>query len=490
MTVRVAVAGLFQESNSFNQVATDVSAFAGTLLRGSQLVENVLDRNEVSGMVATLLAAGVRPVPLMAAWASSGGAITRRGFEILVGEMEMRLRETLPLDGVLLSLHGALVVEDEPDGDGEIIERMRRVLGAGAPIGISLDLHAHVTPRMLQEGCFLIGYQTFPHVDMYETGVRVATQMVAVLEGKPIPVMVIAKRQMVLSPTTARTTDGPLRTLVEQARAFEDEARLSGERLDISIFPVQPWIDVPDIGFAVLACGPDRSRATEIVTQLADAAWASRYAYEPTLVPLEQAIAIGLQGPGLTVISDGGDAPTSGSAADHAAVLRALIDAGADVAPKLTYLSICDPVVAAAAHKVGPGSALVTRVGHHYSTALGTPIEVTATVESLSDGLYAMRDQELSVNMGPTAVLKIGSVRLLVRSFPAIEWDVGMYVSQGLDPRVAQMVFVKSPAGFRNSYAQLADRIVVADTPGSAPADIRRLPYTRVTRPLFPLDPL
>ena len=115
-----------------------------------------------------------RPVPLLAAYAAASGTVTREAFDALVGEMEDRLRAALPVDGLLLALHGALVVEDQPDGDGEIIVRMRKILPPSVPIGVSLDLHGHLTPLMLQPNVFHIGYREYPHIDMYETGVRTA----------------------------------------------------------------------------------------------------------------------------------------------------------------------------------------------------------------------------------------------------------------------------------------------------------------------------
>lgn len=479
---RIALAGLIQESNSFGARQSTVADFeAGLLLRGGDVLTGFgTDRSEVPGFLAALAGANAKPVPLLAAWAASGGPLERTAFELLLGELEARLAAAMPVDGLLIALHGALLVEDEPDGDGELLGRLHRILPPGVPIVATLDLHAHVTPRMVECGAALIGYQTFPHVDLFETGERAGRLMLDILAGRARPVMALEKRPMLLSASTARTTDGPLAAVADAARRAEAAGRVR----HASIFPVQPWIDVPGLGFAVLACADDPHEAACVAGELADAAWSLRHEFTPTLVTLEEAIRIGLAGPGLTVVSDGGDAPTSGAGADDPSVLQALLDCGAQSAPCLTYVSICDASAAGTAVSRGVGSELALAVGR------GAPVLVEGRVLSVSDGTYSMTSQALTARMGPTAILAIDSIRLLVRSLPSLEWDAAMYTSQGLDPRAAALVFVKSPSGFRNSYGPIADRIILADTPGAARANPADIDYRRVTRPLFPLDPI
>lgn len=458
------------------------------LVRGTELLDPGFKGISVvvPGILPVLQASGAEVLPLMAAEALAGGPLTRATFETLVGEFEERLRQTGRIDGLLLALHGALMVEgDDSGGDGEIIERMRRLLPADVPIGIAFDLHGHITSRMLQPNCFHIGYQTYPHIDIFETGQRLARLMLETLRGRRRPVMALVKRPMVLSASSARTTEGPLKEVAEAAR----QAESSGRVLHASLFPVQPWLDVPDLGFAVLVCADgDREMARRVATELADMAWERRHQFDPGLMPLEDVIRLGLNSPGLTVAGDAGDAPSGGSAADNISVLRALLAAAADQSKRLTYLTLCDPPAVVLARRAGVGASLQILLGHHFSKTDNQPLRCTAQVHQLSDGDYHMRDQDLDVYMGPTAVLAIGSLRILVRTNPSLEWDTQMYFSLGLDPRAAALVFVKSPGGFRHSFGKLADRIVMADTPGPTCANMRRVPFNKVTRPLFPLD--
>jgi microcystin degradation protein MlrC len=490
VSLRIGVASLIQEGNSFSPLPTTLESFeSGYLLRGPELLTGYRDaRVEVPGFLSVLAGAGATPVPLLAGCAASGGALTRATFAALLGEVESRLRAASRVDGLLLALHGALLVEDEPEGDAAIIERLRRVLPSGTPIGISLDLHGHVTPRMLQPDCFLVSYQTYPHVDIFETGQRVARLLLDVLAGRRRPVMALAKRPIVLSAAFTRTTGGPFHAIAQAARQMEAERQV----LHASLFPVQPWLDVPNLGFAVLACtDADTAGAQAAADRLADLVWDRRTSLEPELVSLEEAIRIGLSSSGCTVVSDSGDCPSAGSAADNPSVLRALLQAGAQSQPGLTYLAICDPAAAAAAARVGPGGSLTTNIGHYYSKGDGEPLSVTAGVRLVSDGEYRVRDAHefgTTVRMGQSAVLQIGSIRLLVRSKPSVEWETGMYLSQGLDPAEAALIFVKSPSAFRSSFGPVAGRILVADTPGPTCSDMRRIPYRAVTRPLYPLD--
>jgi microcystin degradation protein MlrC len=490
-SVRIAIGSLIQEGNSFAPESTTLETFAAYYLwRGEEMLTGYGEaRVEVPGFLDVLRAAGATPVPLLAGSAGSGGPLTRGTFETLLMDLATRLRAALPLDGVLLALHGAMLVEGEPDPESAILYLVRTIVGPEAPIGVSLDLHAHVTPRMVEIATFIIGYQEYPHRDMYETGQRTARLLLQTLRGERHPVMALAKRPLLLTPVRAYTAEGPLKAVADHARALED----AGHVLHASLFPVQPWLDVPDLGFAALVVADgDQEAARTVAEELAGRVWAIRASFEPGAVELEEAIRIGLAAPdGLTVVADAGDAPTSGSSADSTAVLRALLAADADRAARRSYLTLCGPDAARVAASAGVGQDVHLRVGRTRWTEDDVPLSIAGRVRTLSDGVFTMTGagaQGLEMHMGLTAVLALGSIRLAIRSLPAMEWDPGIYTSVGLDPREAALVFVKSPAHFRLSFGPLAARILVADTPGAARINMRRIPFKHVTRPLYPLD--
>jgi microcystin degradation protein MlrC len=489
--MRIAVGQFFQESNTFSPHPTTLETFQSVYLRrGEELLTGYgSSRVEVPGFLETLKQAKVEVVPLLAACALASGALTRAAFETLMRELETRLKDAGALDGVLLALHGAMCIEDEPDAESEIIERVRRVLPAGTPIGVSLDLHGHITTRMLQPDVFYVGYREYPHIDMYETGVRVAQTLLRQLRGELTPRMALTKLPMIVSPTQARTVDEPLASIVPVARQMED----AGEILHASFFPVQPWLDIPDLGFAVLVCANDAGAAQRAADRLAALVWERRAAFDPQLTSLEQAIATGLSSEGTTVVADSGDAPSGGAAADNVAVLTALLAAGAQHAQRPSYLTLCDPEAAAQCARAGVGATLRLAVGHKVSRQDGKPLKIEACVRTVSDGSFMMLGagmQGTRMEQGLTAVVSLGAIRLVLRSRPAIEWDTGIFTGFGLRLEEAALVFVKSPSHFRVAFEPYARRILNADTPGPTCPNMRRLVFQHVTRPLYPLDPL
>ncbi|MBS0373788.1 MAG: M81 family metallopeptidase [Proteobacteria bacterium] len=488
--MRIAVGQLFQETNTFSPLPTTLETFRSVFLHfGDELYTAYGDaRVEVPAFFDVLRRAGAEPVPLLAANALASGPVTRAVFETLMGDLEARLTAAGHLDGVLLALHGAMSIEDEPDAEGEILERVAARVPPGTPIGVSLDLHGHVTRRMLRPNVFLVGYREYPHIDMYDTGVRVAETLLETLRGRLHPKMAIAKRAMIVSPSKARTVEDPLKSIVAVARQMEAD----GEILHASFFPVQPWLDLPGLGFGVLVCTDgDESRARRAAERLADLAWERRHEFDPDLVSLEDAIRVGLRESGTTVVADSGDAPSGGSAADNTSVLAALFAAGADRSERLTYLTLCDADAALQCAAAGVGSTLHLAVGHKVSRRDGAPLEVDARVMLISDGSFVMLDagaRGTRTEFGLTAVVAIGSLRVAIRSRPSFEWDTGTYTAFGLRLEEASLVFVKSPSHFKVSFAPRAARILLADTPGPTCPNMRHLQFRHVTRPLFPLD--
>ena len=485
--MRVAIAEFKQETNSFVPFTTTVKTFEDQYLhRGDEMLTAFGDaRLEVPGALDAFREVGVEVVPLLATMAMASGTVERASFDALMNEILDRLRAAGPVDGVFLALHGAMIIEDEPDAEAEIVRRVRAVV-PGKPITVSLDLHGHITAAMLQPDVAYIGYREFPHIDMYETGYRCAKLLVDWVSGRVRPVMALSKRHMLFSPDAARTTAPPLSDIVAEGRAME--AR--GEALHVSLFPVQPWIDTPDLGFAALVCGEDQAATQACADRLVQMAWDRRTEFEPELTPLADVIRIGLSEAGLTVVSDSGDTPSGGAAADSTAVLAALLHAGADRASRISICTICDAEAAAEAAKAGVGKTVTLKIGHKRS-GLGDPLTVTGKVKLISDGTYILEGlgaHGMLGEMGLTVVLEIGSIRVNLRSIPHFEWDLGIHHSVGLNPAEAALVFVRSPSHFRVSYTPIAARIFLADTPGPTCANMRRIPFTKVTRPLYPVD--
>jgi microcystin degradation protein MlrC len=488
--MRIAIGCLQQESNTFSPFPTGIETFrANYLLKGEEIFAGLGGaRVEVPGMLAVLQEAGAEPVPLIATHALAGGAVTRAALDELLGELLARLKAALPVDAVLLALHGAMVLEDDSDADGAILAAVREVVGPEVPVAASLDLHGHITQRMLDHADILVGYHCYPHIDMYETGQRTARWLLEMLAGKVKPALAMGKRHMVLSPNGATTVAGPFKRLMEQAVALEQ----GGEVLAASLFPVQPWLDIPDLGYAALVMTDgDPEGAKRIAQQLAADAWAVRDQFDPDLVPLAEAIRRGMAADGLTVIGDSGDATTGGAPGDSAAVLKELLAQGVDRTDRLAYLTLVDPEAVQAAERAGIGAEVTMAVGHKVDRRYGEPLTVTGRVLTLCEGRYRVVGPGATgapMNMGHAAVLAIGPIRLLLMTYPVSAWDASAFLAVGLDPRAATLLFAKSPSHFRVYYTTIARQIFNADTPGPTCCNMRSLTFTRVTRPLYPFD--
>ena len=487
--MRIAIGSLIQETNTFVPFKTDMETFRSVYLhKGDDLLTAYgTARVEVPAFLDVLKANNITPVPLLAGHAGSNGPLTRACFDTLLNDLLDRLKAAGEVDAVLLALHGSMVIEDEPDAEGEIIEKVRSILPTDNWIGVSLDLHGHITSRMLQPNTFLIGYREYPHIDMYETGERTARLLLDTLAGKRRPVMALAKRHMIVSPVNARTAEPPLSEIVAAARQLEE----GGTILHASLFCVQPWIDVPDLGFAALVCADaNQADAQRAADHLADMAWAQRERFIPDLTPLDEAVRIGLASEGTTIVGDTGDGPSGGAAGDNTAVLRALLAGGAATAGRLSYCTLVDAEGAAQAMAAGIGAEVTLTIGHK-QTRDGEPLTITGRVQTITDGVFTQYDagaEGAEVCFGPTAVIAIGDIRLALRSLPGYEWDTGMYTSVGLALRHAALVFVKSSSHFRVAYGPHAARILAADTPGATVGNMKRLRFSRVTRPLYPLE--
>ena len=489
--MRVAVGGLSQESNTFVPMKSDLEVFrARTLLRGDAVLDFARrTRVELTGFLDVLARGGAAPMPLIEAQGGASGPLRRVAFDTLLGELLARLRAAMPVDGVLLSLHGALVLEDHPDGDGLVLQAVREAVGPDVPVAASLDLHGHITALMADQADILVGYKKYPHTDMYETGARTARLLLGRLARRLGPVTVHAKRHMLLSPVGATTDAPPLRDLMDRTEALES----SGDILAGSLFPVQPWMDIPDLGFAaVVVADRDRDRARAVAESLCDEAWRRRAEFAPNLVPLDEAIRLGLAAArGPVVIGDSGDSPTGGSAGDNNGVLRALLAHHAERSGKTVLLTLADAPAVAAAHAAGVNAELTVPLGHTVSRDDGRPLTVTGRVQTLGDGDFTMTGPGMTgvrQSMGRTAVLAIGGIHIVLMERPTIEWDPALHRSVGQDPTSMDVVFVKSPSHFRVSYRPFAAELMIAATPGPNCCDMSKLKFHNVTRPLYPLD--
>lgn len=489
--MRIAVGQLWQESNTFNPLPTtrrDFERFG--VVRGAELVEHMAETNELGGFIQSLRAWPERPeiVGLVRLPAWPGGPATTDTFAWLCDELTTAVRRALPLDGVLLALHGSLVAEGTPDVEGAVLDAVRAIIGSAVPLVVTLDLHANVTSRMARAADALVLYHTAPHIDIHETGRRGAAVLRRILVEGAQPVTALQKLPLVVPAERANTQDSTSVSfgLRETLQQWEAEPGI----LAAGLATVQPWLDVPDLGGAVVVVADrDGGRAAERCARLAAHVWERRRDYLPELTPVEVAVGIAhANGEGLVVLSDSADATTSGAPGESTAVLRELLRFDW---PRPALVPFVDPGVVADATTAGVGATLSITLGGKRDRRFSRPLMLDVRVENLFDARFALSGhlgRNLAIDMGPSAVLRHGGILLVVTSESGPHFAPELFRAGNLDPFAAAVLVAKSPCGFRAAYAERAARIFVVQAPGCAPSDFWRYEYRHIPRPLWPWD--
>jgi microcystin degradation protein MlrC len=492
--MRIAIGSFVQESQFFSPVKGSWQHFGPEQIAHGQAMLDAAagTRAEVAGAMDVAAQRGVWLIPLLRAMSSSSSApIVREVYESIRDELLARLRDAIaePVDGVLMVMHGAMSAEGYDDATGDVLQRVREIVSPRTPLVATLDLHANITRLMCEAADGLVGYLTFPHIDLYETGARGMQLLLDAAAGKITPVTVMAKLPMIVPAENAQTTHGVIHDLLQAARTHLEESGI----LDISIFPMQPWMDAPEAGCAVVVVADEtqRRRAEEIATQLADVWWQRKEEHRVELAPTEPTIAEALAGERKPwVLADSADAPSSGAPGDSTVTLKALLDTQP---AKDCYTNIVDPQAVAKMIASGVGSEVTVSLGAYSGTTLYRPVTVSGRVRLISDGAFVHKGEGFrgaTMHRGRTVVLQAGHVHIVVMERACIQWDPELYRSVGLEPTDAQIVIVKSPAGFRAAYSPFAAEIRILDAPGICTPNLTTLPYRRIPRPMWPFDPV
>jgi len=483
--MRIAVGRLFAELTHLNPIPTTLKNFeAGGIQFGRDMLDSSAHLREIGGF--TEAAQGERDtelVPTMSAWAMPAGRMDTDTHRFLKDRFLEELGRVGDVDGILLALHGAMSSEDEPDVEGDLLETIRQEWGEGVPIVITLDHHANITRRIIGSVDAVAGYQTEPHLDSFEIGVKAARIMFQILRGEVTPTIRWRKIPMIATGNLL-APEGPLGPFFAEAKTFEEQSAI----LAVSIFPEFPYADTPELGWSVVAVSDDAPEmAQEIADHLARGLWEKRRLFLPEGRPSpKEAVEHALQTTGgPIVLGDYGDNTAGGATGDSPVILRELL--GKDLGGK-ALLTIVDPGAAARASNAGVGETITVEVGGKIDTLHYQPVEVSGLVKALTDGRYPSMLGEST--MGRTAVLEVGDIYLVVSETAGLNVDPRIYRSVGLEPEEAKIVVVKCAFNFRAYYEPFAAEMIVVDSPGVTAQDLhsRADEYKLAPRPLFPLD--
>jgi microcystin degradation protein MlrC len=489
--MRIAIGQLWQETNTFNPLPTtrdDFESFG--LLRGDDLIRHMADTNELGGFIQSLRRWPQQPeivgLVRLPAWPS--GRATAETFAWLRGELVGALERALPVDGVLLALHGALAADEHPDAEGEILAAVRELVGPLIPIVATLDLHANVTPQKVAAADALVLFHTAPHVDVFETGQRGAAVLRRILVDRVRPVTALVKVPCVLPAERANTeaVSGVSVDLKRRLQALESRPDV----LAAGLATVQPWLDIPELGSAiVVTTDNDPQLAEELSRELASELWLRREEYLPELLTAQDAVARAYANrQGLVVLSDAADATTSGSPGDSVWVLQELLRYDW---PRPVLVTVVSPEIVQAAEGLGIGQRWRGNIGGVRDNRFGVAIPLAADVENLFAARFVLNGhlgKNLAIDMGRAAVLRAGQVRVIVTSRSGPHFAPELFQAAGFDPFAAAVVVAKSPCGFRAVYAARAAAIYSVRAPGCAPSDFWKYDYQQIDRPLWPWD--
>jgi microcystin degradation protein MlrC len=491
--MKVAIAMMSHETNTFSPVVTDLDRFSGGRgepLRGPQAID--VYRGTASCLGGYIKVAEARGVDIemgIAAGAPPSGPVDNDAYEYMCKAI---VALAASVDALLLDLHGAMVTQRFDDGEGELLARIRAE-NPELPIAVSLDMHANITQRMVENCDVLTGYHTYPHIDMDTTAERAANVFFDMLEGRVKPVMRWGHAPMLPHVMRQGTDDHPNQALQARAVALESSSCLA-----VSLFTGFPHADIHDAGLSVVsvadASGEPAQRA---VDELLDQAWADRDQFVYDVEPLAESMARANQaaeqaGDGPVLLLDHYDNTASGGTMDTTEVLRAILDAGLE---DVAVFGFYDPDAVEQMIEAGVGAEVTIDLGGKLQMPAlaeqSAPIKLTGEVKLVSNGKFRARVQMargLTINMGKCAVLSVGSVDIAIVSRHVEPYDPECFRCLGLEPLNRRFIMLKSRIHYRVGFRDLAKTVIECAGRGVCTSDYSEVTFENVRRPVFPLD--
>ena len=490
MSFNVLTAEVSHETNYFSLHKTGKKAFMAryALMGAAAIAERGTENTELAGFLDAGRAYGWQVTHVLSAAAGPSGKIRRKAFDWLCEPILASIKQ-YPFDGLLLGLHGAMGLVFCEDGEGELLRRVRSVVGKEMPIAITLDSHANVSEQMCALADIIVSFKTYPHIDMRDTGRQAGDILQRTMAGEINPRTIRVSRPMLEEVNGGRTDIGPMIERIAAARAYEEQADVFA----VSINAGFASADVATVGPTVLVSGQgDFAAHAAFAETIADDIWARRFEVLNDYISVDEAAAIAAtyepdKGP--LVIADYADNPGAGGYGDSTELLRALLDASVSNA---CFAPMVDGAVVQALQTADVGTHIQIRLGGRTDPDFGGgPLAVEAELVSLSDGHFTGDGpmlHGLHGSFGPSAVIRVGDIEILVVTIPRQILDLQQFKAFGIDPQNKHVVALKSMQHFRAAFEPISGQIIVCDSGALCTTRYDRLPYRNVPRPIFPLD--
>ncbi len=488
--MRLLLAMMKHETNTFSPVPTGLQRFRDwALVEGQAAAEAFAGTNTPFAAYLDLAReAGAEIVTPIAAEAMPSTLVEAAAYDHITGAI-LEAASSGRFDGCLLDLHGAMVAEQESDGEGGLLEALRQI-DSNLPIAVTCDLHCNLTRRMIENCTALIGYKTYPHVDMYDVGAQIGRILLQAIRGELEPVMAWGQVPVLAQTLRMGTADAPMDRLQEMTQREEAEGVLAA-----TLFGGFPLADIPDAGVsAVVVVDGDTALAESACGRLLDAAWEAREDFVYRGEPLDKAVARakGIEA-GPVVLLDHADNTASGGTQDCMAVIAEVLRQGLE---DVAVAAVFDPTAVQAMAAAGTGAEVTLELGGKTEMPSigrrGEPLRVSGWVKALTDGRWTVRGPMytgVAVDTGPTALLQVGGVEIVVTSKHHEPWDLGIFTHNGVDPRERRFLLLKSRIHYRAGFAPLSVETIRCDGVGVTTSDNSLLRFEKIRRPIYPLDP-
>lgn len=480
MKKRILICKFHQETNTFNPVINGAERFNdGDIFEGERIfAKQLADHGTVCGAYDAITEAGAEVIPTIFMHSGSGGRVSDAAFNHFCTRLRHYIETAGEFDAVYAELHGATCSETCDDVCGEILQLIRSLIGQ-KPLTASCDLHAKITQKMLDNADFISGYQTYPHVDLYETGYRAAKLSMEKLAGKAA-YCAVCQLPVLLPPAGYTTNTEPFKSLMDSGKAMVADGTL----LDFSIFVVQPWLDVKEIASTVLTVANDPETAKQEAARLAKGLLDIKDGMWPELVAVDAIIdtAEANKNGKPVILADSADSPNGGCVGDSPVVALRLQQRGSKLK---TAMSIRDPQVVEQAFQMGVGATGEFSLGGKMTPGIPGPFRAVGTVLGLyeNDPITGKHPR-----IGKVATIRFGNIYTVVCTAGSSARIPEQYRDFGIDPESCDLIVIKANTSFRAFYAHITDLIYVADTPGAGASNLRQLDFKNLPEGMYPLD--
>lgn len=488
MALRAVIAMMEHETNTFSPVPTPLSRFGHPQpARGEDVMRFKGTGTGLGAFLDVAVEEGMEIVTPIAANASPSGYVEASAYAAMCDAICEAVAEGC--DVCFLDLHGAMVAETTDDGEGTLLKRIRSI-APDLPIACSFDLHANMTQDIIDNCTVLVGYKTYPHIDMYEAGEHAARIMVRALKGEVKPVMTWGQRPILAQTLRMGHGDAPMGPMIEAARAEEAAGLLAA-----NVFGGFPLADFSDAGLSVVTIADgNKTAAQSACERLLAKAWENKEEWIFSSEPLDETIAKAkeiTQGP--VILLDHADNSASGGTQDTMAVIREVIEQDLE---DVAVFGVCDPDAVSAMEAAGVGNEIALDLGGRVDMPEigleGEPLRVTGTVRAITDGRFVVTvpmGRGTMMSMGKTAVLDTGKVQIVVISNHSEPFDLGVFRSVGIEPTAKRYLILKSRIHYRAGFQAIAAHEIPCNGVGVTSSDNSLFTFKKVRRPIYPLDP-